>query len=138
VEAVFFRRAIHDQVSRDLPHAVEVANFTLEIAECFGVKLVDLAFRDGAISDRKLFKSCRLRPRLPRAGAVSLTLATVCLEPMSAKRLSSAGTSYPAKDEVPKTGLSSPPRWGLFFWASEWQPGQVAIEGGRQLRRPKV
>ena len=50
MEAVFFRGAIHDQVLRDLPHAIEIANLTLQITEGLGVDLVDvllapLAFR---------------------------------------------------------------------------------------------
>ncbi len=42
MEAVFFRRAIHDQVSRDFPHAIEIANFTLQIAESLSVDLVGI------------------------------------------------------------------------------------------------
>jgi hypothetical protein len=51
MEAAFFRRAIHDQVLRDLSDAIEIANFTLQISKYFGVELVDLAFRDRAIRE---------------------------------------------------------------------------------------
>jgi hypothetical protein len=53
VQGVFFSRAIRDQVSRDFPHAVEVANLALQITKGLGVDLVDILLAPLALGQRK-------------------------------------------------------------------------------------
>jgi hypothetical protein len=48
----------HHDLSGNLRHAFAIANPGLKIAKCFGVKLVDFAFRDRAIRWRKLYPHC--------------------------------------------------------------------------------